>query len=152
GDPTVAGLPAAPSIALVKSFTVADGGDGRIDAGDVITYTFEATNTGNVTLSGVAVTDGLAGLSSLTYTWPGTAGVLLPGQSATATATYTITQGDVDAGEVSNQAVATGIIPGGDPADPADRVTGDSDTGTDRDGDELTDPAGTDSDDDGDPG
>ncbi|MBK1442831.1 DUF11 domain-containing protein, partial [Parapedobacter sp. ISTM3] len=106
-------LPAAPSIALVKSFAVADGGDGRIDAGDVITYTFEVTNTGNMTLSGVSVTDGLAGLSALTYSWPGAGGVLLPGQSATATATYAVTQDDIDAGEVSNQAVATGVIPGG---------------------------------------
>ncbi|NYE96133.1 putative repeat protein (TIGR01451 family) [Psychromicrobium silvestre] len=83
--------------------------------GDVITYNFTATNTGNVTLTGVAINDGLAGLSALTYTWPGTAGTLLPGEVVTATATYAITQADIDAGHVANSATATGTPPSGGP-------------------------------------
>ncbi|MFW0774889.1 DUF7507 domain-containing protein, partial [Paenarthrobacter nitroguajacolicus] len=60
--------------------------------GDRITYTFTSKNTGNVTLTNVSITDPLAGLSALAYTWPGTPGELLPGQTVTATATYAITQ------------------------------------------------------------
>jgi uncharacterized repeat protein (TIGR01451 family) len=47
-----------PSIALVK--TAAVGGTGKV--GDVITYTFAVTNTGNTTLTNV-VTDPMIGLT-----------------------------------------------------------------------------------------
>ncbi|WOC61341.1 hypothetical protein RI444_01365 [Paenarthrobacter sp. AT5] len=83
--------------------------------GDVISYTFTAANNGNVALSGVVIDDPLAGLSPLVYTWPGTPGTLLPGETVTATATYAITQADVDAGHVANSAVATGNPPTGPP-------------------------------------
>lgn len=46
--------------------------------GDVITYNFTSSNTGNITLTQVAISDQLAGLSPLTYTWPGDAGTLAP--------------------------------------------------------------------------
>jgi uncharacterized repeat protein (TIGR01451 family) len=82
-------------------------------AGRTVTFSFRIENTGNVRLIGVSVADGLAGLSALTYTWPGAAGVLIPGQVATATATDTVTQADVDAGGVTNTATAAGIPPGG---------------------------------------
>jgi uncharacterized repeat protein (TIGR01451 family) len=81
--------------------------------GDTITYRFEATNTGSVTLSGVVVTDPLTGLSPLTYTWPGGPGQLAPGQTVTATATYLLTQADLDAGHVANRAVGEGTPPSG---------------------------------------
>ncbi|WP_431221506.1 beta strand repeat-containing protein [Leifsonia xyli] len=82
-------------------------------SGQMITYTFVATNTGNVTLTGVTITDPLSGLSALTYTWPGATGTLLPGQSVTATATYRVTQGDIDAGHVANTATSKGTPPSG---------------------------------------
>jgi uncharacterized repeat protein (TIGR01451 family) len=101
----------APSIALSKTGGLAAGATGS--AGDVISYAFRATNTGNVSLHSVAIADPLPGLSALTYAWPTTAGLLLPGQSVTATASYTLTQADVDAGSVTNNATATATPPSG---------------------------------------
>ena len=83
-------------------------------SGDVITYTFVATNTGDVTLSNVVIADPLSGLSALSCDL--TAPVsLVPGQSLTCTATYTIDQDDIDAGKVENTATATGYPLSGDP-------------------------------------
>ncbi|MBN3584775.1 DUF11 domain-containing protein, partial [Algoriphagus aestuarii] len=76
-------------------------------AGDVITYTFDVTNTGNVTLTEVTVSDPLTGLSAITPA-PVT---LAPAESQAFTATYTITQADMDAGQVYNTATATGTDP-----------------------------------------
>ncbi|WP_341934385.1 DUF11 domain-containing protein [Microbacterium sp. LWO14-1.2] len=86
---------------------------GEAGLGDVITYAFTVSNTGNVTVTGVAITDPLAGLSTIAVTWPGTAGVLNPGESATATATLAITQQHIDDGRVLNTATAAGTAPGG---------------------------------------
>ncbi|MDQ4213819.1 DUF7507 domain-containing protein [Microbacterium sp. ASV81] len=99
----------APAISLTKdsletSFT---------KAGDTVHYTFAASNTGNVTLTGVAISDPLPGLSGITYAWPGAAGVLAPGQKVTASATYTVSQADVDATKGTNTATATGTSPAG---------------------------------------
>ncbi|MFK0003213.1 hypothetical protein [Paenarthrobacter sp. NPDC090522] len=105
-------LTPGPEMSLTKSAD-ASAIQNPSKVGDVITYTFEAKNTGNVKLTGVAINDPLAGLSALTYSWPGTAGELLPGQSVTATATYAITQADIDAGHVVNSATTTGNPPTG---------------------------------------
>ncbi|MEZ5191695.1 MAG: hypothetical protein R2734_03700 [Nocardioides sp.] len=72
------------------------------DAGDTISYSLVVTNTGNVTLTGVTVTDPTVGPVSCPVT------TLAPGVSVTCTATYTLTQADVDAGHVANTATATG--------------------------------------------
>ena len=101
----------APQLTLAKTAAVADtnGNGTQGDAGDVVTYTLTATNAGNVPLSGVVLTDPLAGLSTLTITWPDAAnpGTLPVGAQATATATYTLSAADVTAGQVSNTATAT---------------------------------------------
>ncbi len=122
-DTTTVDVPQNPGIALVKTGGLAAGAAGAV--GDTVEYSFVATNSGNVTLTGVTIADPLPGLSALTFTWPGTPGTLLPGQTATATATYVLTQADVDAGSVVNTATATGTDPGGDP------VTGDDTTTVD---------------------
>jgi uncharacterized repeat protein (TIGR01451 family) len=83
--------------------------------GDVITYRFAATNTGTAQVTNVAISDPLPGLSNLTYVWPGTPGVLGVGQTVTATATYALTQADLDAGHVANLAHVTGDVPGDGP-------------------------------------
>lgn len=83
--------------------------------GDTITYNFSAKNTGQTTLTGVVITDPHVGLSALTYTWPGTAGTLLAGQTVTATATYQLTQADINNAVVPNTATAAGNPPTGPP-------------------------------------
>ncbi|WP_322892264.1 hypothetical protein, partial [Yoonia sp. 76] len=97
-----------PSIAVVKSAAL--GGAGAV--GDVITYTFDVTNTGNVTLADVAVSDPLPGLSAIA---PAGVASLAPGASAAFSASYVVTQADVDAGGVTNLATATGDDPAGVP-------------------------------------
>ena len=61
-------VPQVATISIVKTGTL-DNDDvapaTRTDAGDKITYTFVIKNTGNVTLSGVTVSDPLAGLSAI---------------------------------------------------------------------------------------
>ncbi|SDJ46832.1 conserved repeat domain-containing protein [Frankineae bacterium MT45] len=118
-DTTISATP-APNLELLKTVSATALGSPP-KAGDLLTYSFAATNNGNVTLTAVAITDQLAGISALTYTWPGVAGTLLPEQTVTATATYPITQADIEAGSVTNQAIANGTAPGAVPvqSDPA---------------------------------
>ncbi|KAA3623734.1 MAG: DUF11 domain-containing protein, partial [Flavobacterium sp.] len=111
-DPTNTPLCRQASIALIKVGTY-DGFDqaGNCIAapGDVITYAFTVTNTGNVTLSNVVVTDPLATMAG------GPIASLAPGASdnTTFTASYAITQADIDAGNVQNQATANGTTTAG---------------------------------------
>jgi uncharacterized repeat protein (TIGR01451 family) len=114
-------LPAVASISAVKSVT----STGPYSAvGQVISYQFIATNTGNLTLTSVGITDTqtapagaltsgptCVSLSSPTGACSGSTTTLAPGQSATFTATYTITQADLNNGSVSDSAVAIGTSP-----------------------------------------
>ncbi|HEY6634510.1 MAG TPA: DUF11 domain-containing protein [Acidimicrobiia bacterium] len=100
-------IPAAPSIAVVKTATldatvVVPGG--RVDVGDEISYSFEVTNTGNVTLDPVQVTDPTAGPVDCPVT------ALASGADMVCTATLTVTQTQIDAGSVTNTATATGTF------------------------------------------
>ena len=70
----------------------------------MITYSFTITNTGTVTLDPVTVTDPLPGLSAISS--PAT--LLAGGADMTCTATYVITQADIDAGQVDNEADVSG--------------------------------------------
>ena len=100
-----------PGLSITKTSTShPDGnGDGVADTaakpGDTIDYTITTTNTGEVVLTGVTVTDTL--LADLACTWPGTPGTLAVGASVTCTGSYELTQADVDAGTVDNTATAT---------------------------------------------
>ncbi|KZX20095.1 Ig-like domain-containing protein [Rathayibacter tanaceti] len=97
----------APSIALAKSGALTAGST----VGGTVAYSFTVTNTGNVALTGVALSDPRV---TIAYgAWPGTTGRLGLGESVTASATYTLTQADIDAGSVLNTATATGTPPTG---------------------------------------
>src|SRR5690606_20656829 len=86
-------------------------GTGKV--GESITYTFVVTNTGNVTMSNVVVSDPMPDISAIDYVaWPGANNVLAPGESVTATATYVLKLADVNNGHVTNTATVTGTPPG----------------------------------------
>ena len=82
-------------------------GDGA-RAGAELAYGFKIANTGNVAIEGISVSDGLAGISKITVSWPGAKGRLDAGQTATGTASYTVSQADIDRGSVTNTAKAGG--------------------------------------------
>jgi len=108
--PTVTPLPQNPAIALVKTAVFNDtNADTFAQVGETITYTFTVTNTGNVTVNGLVINDTQIGLTNAAVT-PAT---LAPGATGTATATYVLTQTDINAGQISNTAIATGSTPQG---------------------------------------
>src|SRR5207249_3533824 len=72
--------------------------------GQVITYTYTSTNSGNTTLAGpFSVSDDKLGTIS-----PCGAGPLALGGSTSCTSIHTITQADIDAGSITNKATASG--------------------------------------------
>jgi uncharacterized repeat protein (TIGR01451 family) len=76
------------------------------NVGDVINYTITTTNTGNVTVHAVTVTDS-TGLDSFTCL-PSNPADLAPTEAITCTGSHTIDQGDMDAGSFLNAACAKG--------------------------------------------
>lgn len=104
-------LAQSPSIELIKTGSHNDGNRGYASVGDVVTYTFTITNTGNVTLTGVTLTD--PRISGAISGMP--IASLAPGATVTRTATYALTQLDINAGSVANTATVTGQPPVGGP-------------------------------------
>ncbi|WP_188504109.1 DUF7507 domain-containing protein, partial [Parapedobacter pyrenivorans] len=119
-DPTDTDVEQTPSFTLVKALTAINGDAATTSystIGDALEYTITVTNTGNVTLVNVNVTDPLTGLTE-------TIASLEPNGVETFTTTYTVTQADLDAGSVLNTAMATGDDPDGGPVDPEDPTDG----------------------------
>jgi uncharacterized repeat protein (TIGR01451 family) len=82
-----------------------------VEAGDTMMFTFVVTNIGTTTITNVTVVDPMAGLSAV----EGPHGIsLAPGESATFTASYVVTEADVLAGVVVNSATASGTGPNGE--------------------------------------
>ena len=105
--------PADPSLTLEKSASPK-----RITkAGQKVSYVFEVTNTGNIALEDIAIDEGsFSGTGALSDPiCPDK--TLEPGDKLTCSVDYTATQADVDAGELTNTATATGATPGGLPAE-----------------------------------
>lgn len=96
-----------PAISIDKVFLNVTGGNsnGVADAdGDVLNYRVVVTNTGNITLTDVTVTDPLTGQEITGVT-------LAPGESQEFETSYTLTQGDLDGkgggdGDMDNTATA----------------------------------------------
>ncbi len=111
---------AAPSLAVTKVASA----DSALTVGQTITYTYIATNDGNVTLDDVAFTDAHGGSGTLvSMTLDSTTGTddaadldvdnLAPTQTATWTADYTVTQADINAGvAIDNTATFTSTTSG----------------------------------------
>ncbi|MEU8082180.1 hypothetical protein AB0B57_00890 [Micromonospora sp. NPDC049101] len=102
-----------PSIAVVKTSTTTT----ITTIGQQVPYTFQVVNTGGFTLTNVGVTDVQTPPSSNANLGPITcaATTLAPGVQTTCTATYTVTQADLDFGAVRDAATAQGTPPGGRP-------------------------------------
>ncbi|WJS94590.1 Ig-like domain-containing protein [Flavobacterium johnsoniae] len=118
-----------PSVSLIMKVTLNDeNGNGNVEAGETLTYTFTVTNTGNVALSNLTIADLLPGI--VINGGPISLGV---GQSdsITFTGTYTLTQADINAGSVTNQASVSGSTQSGilvtDQSD-SENVNGDNPT------------------------
>ncbi len=104
-SPTVTPVPQIASIELVKE---ADESvlQGAVAVGTNLPYSFTVTNTGNVTLTNIVVTDLLPGVvvngNPIASLAPGAV------DSTSITATYPLSQNDIDTGEVINTATVTG--------------------------------------------
>ena len=85
--------------------------------GEQLTWTFTATNNGNVTLSNLTITDTKTGPVTCDLT------TLAPGQAVVCTATSTLSQADIDAGEIVNNAQAGAVDPSGTELDAEDTAT-----------------------------
>ncbi|TLP77232.1 DUF11 domain-containing protein, partial [Maribacter sp. ACAM166] len=121
--PTVTTFTQTPTVALIKSAVVS--GTGTL--GDEITYTFTVENTGNTTLTNVVVTDPMVGL---TITGSPITSLEAGDSSDAITGTYTITQDDMDAGGVTNSALATAKGPEGNDITDTSGTTNENDTPT----------------------
>jgi uncharacterized repeat protein (TIGR01451 family) len=98
---TVPGSNYVSSLSLVKSTS----SGGYASAGDTVGYSYDVTNTGTTTLSGIAVSDNLiAGVSCPDAS-------LAPGASEICTGTYTVTAADITNGSVTNTATASATDP-----------------------------------------
>ncbi|MGB1992209.1 MAG: DUF7507 domain-containing protein, partial [Flavobacteriaceae bacterium] len=135
-DPTITTIAQDPQLTVTKTATIVGNEDGFVGATDVIDYTILVTNTGNVTIQGVELTDTLTdgngnALNIDTSAW--LVRDIAPGQTEIYTAFYVIEQTAADSGSVINTATATGTAPDAsivtDISDDGD--TGPTDTGND---------------------
>ena len=145
-DATVTAFARTSGLSLVKSVNttfdvtgksrIASGaivdmdGDGMVSAGDRVYYDLVVANTGNVTVRNIGLTDASADVVSASLI-----SSLAPGASDSATfaagAYIFLMQADIDAGFVSNSAVATGDSPSGtDDVSDTSGTAGNNDTAT----------------------
>lgn len=104
-EPDTPRLAIAKTIASVLNPDLTDDSDGTADeAGDIINYDITVTNTGNVALTGVIVSDPLLGIQITNET-------LAVGESKIFSGAYTVSQADLDNrgggdGDIDNTATA----------------------------------------------
>ncbi|MDH7913131.1 hypothetical protein QGM60_10165, partial [Winogradskyella sp. SYSU M77433] len=129
-----------PELTVTKTVTVSGS-----SLGDVIEYDIVVTNTGNLTVSNIDITDANADAGSIVGS---PIASLAPGSSAIVTVEQTITQSDIDAGYIENSATATGDSPSGtddvvDVSDAGDETVETADGQGNTDGDPTNDPTVT---------
>ncbi|PRY86043.1 beta strand repeat-containing protein, partial [Donghicola tyrosinivorans] len=123
GDtPTVTSLPTVPELTVTKTVSSNDvDSSGTLTAGDILTYTVVATNSGSVTVSDLSLSDDFtradntvlgASLGTPAFSSGASAASFPSGATATVTMTHTVTQADIDAGGLSNNATATAWVDG----------------------------------------
>jgi uncharacterized repeat protein (TIGR01451 family) len=129
-DATITSFSNAPSIGLVKTVSsITDTNNNSLnDAGDVINYTLSVTNTGNVNLINISITDANGAVSG----GPLLSLAIGATNNTTFTAVHILTAQDVAVGFVTNQAVAHGFT-----TQTSGEVTDDSD-GTSATGNQPT--------------
>ncbi|MGY8968827.1 MAG: beta strand repeat-containing protein, partial [Flavobacteriales bacterium] len=145
-DPTITTLSINKKIEATKTFSITDNGDGQNGQGDVVTYTINIENTGQINVSGITLVDQLTncdGSSILNLssgpTWNSNSGSsaqgsLDPGEIASYTATYNIGSVEIDSGCILNTVTATASSPGS-----SNDITDVSDDGNDNDGNLVND-------------
>ena len=121
---TTTGTTPVPRIVLASAMTgtVDNDGDGVMSVGDTLRYAVTATNSGSVALNGVTIADDRIVPASATCA------LVQPGANCVLTGETTLTQADIDAGQVVNTARVTttpfpsgpALPPQGCPADSAD--------------------------------
>jgi uncharacterized repeat protein (TIGR01451 family) len=105
-----------PELTIDKVSAIDDGGDCADEVGDIINYTVTVTNSGNVSLENVVVTDSFEGGTAVTLGPPtgdvGADGILSVGEVWTYTYNHVVTQADLDSnggdndGTLDNEATA----------------------------------------------
>ncbi|KJQ52797.1 DUF7507 domain-containing protein [Microbacterium sp. SA39] len=102
-NPVIIPTVQTPALTIVKASTTT----AASAAGQQIDYTLSATNTGNVTISNVAVSDAQLDTPAVCDEV-----VLAPGAVTECTGVHTVTQAEIEGGEIVNTATVTGTPPG----------------------------------------
>ena len=105
---------------------ISDVPDGKtVGVGDVINYTITIENDGNLTIKEITLTDTVEGHEPADITANLDKTELKPGETATASYSYTVVEADLLAGHVKNTAVVGGKDPEGKDPDPEPGTTDD---------------------------
>ena len=127
-DSVTVSMTATPSISILKTKVENDGTNDKMDVGETIDYTITITNTGNVTLDNITLTETLTDgkgivtdlLNAMTLvsindatTTQTSITSLEVGDKATYTVSYTVTQTAMNSGKVTNVATVTATAPDG---------------------------------------
>ncbi|UOF14587.1 OmpA family protein [Lysobacter capsici] len=101
-----------PNLSSAKAMTANadEDGDGRVSVGDTLTYTVTATNTGNIDLTDVVVSDDKITPNTITCA------SVAPTGTCVLTGTYKVVQVDADNGSVVNTATVSTSTPNVCPA------------------------------------
>ena len=108
-----------PHLSLTKTVDKTELRDDAAYVGALLTYSFTIENDGDVDLTNVSIDDYIDGVSNVTIDWAGSTdaatgdGELSVGETVTATATYAITQADIDTGKIVNTAVSNSATQSG---------------------------------------